>query len=357
MRPTAEAFARRMARLGPFEARPHLAVAVSGGPDSMALALLAADWARGQGGRVTALTVDHRLRTGSGREARQAGKWLAARGIAHVVLVRRGAVPASGVQQAARAARYALLEGWCASHGVLHVLLAHQRDDQAETLLLRRAAGSGESGLAAMAGVAERDHVRLLRPLLDVPRTAIASMLARAGQPFVKDPSNLDAAYARGRLRRDDAVATAGGAAALAGAARHVGRARARRDRAVARLAAHAVEFRPDGAVVLDLERLASAPRETAASLLTGVVAAVAGRAFPPRTERRDRLLAALAGGRLASARTLAGCRIAPLAGSRGRRAVVVREDRTVPPLVAGAGGAMLWAPPKPVAGAPFGIV
>jgi len=404
-----------MARLGPFEPAPHLALAVSGGPDSMALALLADGWARARGGRVTALTVDHRLRPDSGREARQVERWLAARGIAHAILVRRGPRPEAGVQQAARTARYALLEGWCAARGVLHLLLGHHRDDQAETVLLRRAAGSGEAGLAAMAAIAERDHVRLLRPLLDIPRARLLTVLAAAGQPFVTDPANRDPAHARSRLRLDDAVAAAGGAAALAAAGRRAGRGRARRDAVAARLAARAVEFHPAGFVLLDLAPLAAAPPAVAATLLSGALAAVAGRSWPPRTARLDRLLAALAGGRLAAARTLAGCRIVPLAGTAGRRAIVVREAAAMaPPLAAcpdalwdgrfamatgsaEAGGltigaaendaqaawadlpaparpvapllrrrgepagtteaALLWAPPKAVCGAPFGIV
>ncbi|MSO81138.1 MAG: tRNA lysidine(34) synthetase TilS [Alphaproteobacteria bacterium] len=340
----AAAFARRMARLGPFEPGPRLAVAVSGGPDSMALALLADDWARARGGRITALTVDHRLRPESGREARQVARWLAARGIAHAILVRRGRRPGTGVQQAARSARYGLLEGWCAARGVLHLLLAHHRDDQAETVLLRRAAGSGEAGLAAMAAIVERGQVRVLRPLLDVPRARLAAVLTAAGQPFVEDPGNRDPAFARSRLRLDDAVAAAGGAAALAAAARRAGRERARHNRAAARLAARTVEIHPAGFVVLDLGLLSGAPPAAVATMLAGTLAAVAGRAWPPRTARLDRLIAALAGGRLEAARTLAGCRIVPLAGSGGRRAVVVRESSAMSaPLALRAGAATVW--------------
>jgi len=108
----ADAFAGLMAGLGPFEDRPTLAVAVSGGADSLCLALLAAEWARARGGRAVALTVDHRLRAGSRAEARQVATWLGARGIAHHCLAWTGDKPPSGVQAAARTARYRLLGQW-----------------------------------------------------------------------------------------------------------------------------------------------------------------------------------------------------------------------------------------------------
>jgi len=199
---TAVEFAALMAPLGPFEAPPRLAVAVSGGRDSLALALLTADWCRSTGGEVVGLTVDHRLRTGSGGEARQVGRWLAAAGIAHHVLVRRGELAAGSPQAAARAARYALLGDWCRRQGVLHLLIAHQQEDQAETLLLRLGRGSGLEGLAAMPAVVERVGLRLLRPLLAVPRRRLEATLAARGQPWIDDPSNEDPAYARTALRR-----------------------------------------------------------------------------------------------------------------------------------------------------------
>src|SRR5215510_6550933 len=114
--------AARLDRLGPFERAPRLAVAVSGGADSMALALLADVWARQRGGTITALTVDHRIRSESAIEARRVGAWLAARGIAHETLVWEGPRPSGDIQAAARAARYRLLEAWCAERGYLHLL-------------------------------------------------------------------------------------------------------------------------------------------------------------------------------------------------------------------------------------------
>ena len=146
-------FAASMAALGPFERPPALAVAVSGGADSMALTLLAADWAAARRGSIVALTVDHRLRNESRAEAKQVAAWLAARGIEHKILAWTGEKPSSDVQAAAREKRYELLEDWCRRQGILHLLVAHNLDDQAETFLLRLGRGSGLYGLSGMASV------------------------------------------------------------------------------------------------------------------------------------------------------------------------------------------------------------
>ena len=219
-------FAALMAALGPFERRPRLAVAVSGGPDSLALCLLAERWAQARGGATVGLIVDHGLRPESAREAGQVAAWLSARGIAQQVLSWQGAKPASGIQAAARAARYELLCAWCRAAGVLHLLTAHHRDDQAETVALRQARGSGADGLAGIAPVRELAGLRLLRPLLTVPKAALTALLAAAGQPWLEDPSNRAAAFARARLRRDADLDVAGLVRLACGIRRGPGRAR-----------------------------------------------------------------------------------------------------------------------------------
>jgi tRNA(Ile)-lysidine synthase len=330
-----------MAALGPFEARPRLAVAVSGGPDSLALALLARDWSAGRGGTVVALTVDHRLRPGSGAEARQVGAWLAAAGIEHRLLVRRGPPPSGDRQAAARAARYALLAGWCGRHGVLHLLLAHQQEDQAETLLLRLARGSGLFGLAAMPALSERDGLRLLRPLLAVPRACLAALLRRAGQPWIEDPSNRDPAYRRARLRRLAPALAAEGLTAprLAATAARLGQARGAIEAELARWLAAAAAIRPEGYLWLDRASLAAARPDLALAGLARCLATIGGADYPPRLERLERLWRALLGPQPLAA-TLGGCRVVP----RGARLLLCREPAAadaalpLPP-----GGSVLW--------------
>jgi len=150
-----------MDRLGGFETYPTIAVAVSGGADSMALVILADRWARQRRGKVVALTVDHGLRAGSRAEAQESHRRLSSRGIECRLLVWRGDKPRTGIQAAARDARYRLMAQWCRRHGVLHLLVAHHREDQAETVLHRLARASGVDGLAGMAVIHELPDIRV----------------------------------------------------------------------------------------------------------------------------------------------------------------------------------------------------
>ncbi len=306
-------FARAIERLGPFEKHPRLAVAVSGGADSLALTLFAASWARKRGGRLTALTVDHGLRPEAAAEARRVGRWLRARGIEHRIIAWRGAKPVANVQAAARAARYALLSGWCARHGVLHLLLAHHADDQAETYLLRLARGSGVDGLAAMAPMHELPSVRMLRPLLGVPRARLEGSLRRAGQGWIDDPTNRDRDHARVRMRQLLPALSEEGLTGprLARTAGRLARARAALETAVADTLAETVMLHPAGFCLLDREKLRAPPPEIALRVLARVLRTVSGAAYPPRLENLERLLGELSRPD-AQGRTLAGCRVLP---------------------------------------------
>jgi tRNA(Ile)-lysidine synthase len=320
----ARSFAALMAGLEPFEPNPQVAVAVSGGADSLALCLLTHEWAQDRGGLAVALTVDHGLRPESGGEAHQVGAWLRVRGIPHHILAWRGPKPRSNVQAAARAARYELLTRWCRDHGILHLLLAHHLEDQAETFLLRLARGSGVDGLSAMAAVAEGPESRLLRPLLGVPKARLMATLRARGQPWLEDPSNLDLSHARVRIRRAlPAFAREGlGARRLAATARAMGRARAALESATTDLLARAATVAPEGYAYLDAAALGDADTEVTLRALARTLMCIGGRSYPPRLERLERLHAALAAGALEKARTLGGCRIR----REGTRLLVCRE-------------------------------
>ena len=334
-------FAALMARLEPFEPAPRLAVAVSGGADSLALALLCHHWARTRGGSVLALTVDHRLRPESDEEAATVGAHLAALGIAHEVLHWDGAKPAAGIQAAAREARYRLLVERAAATGIFHLLLGHHREDQAETLLLRLAHGSGPDGLAAMAAIRELPELRLLRPLLTVPKAALAATCAAAGLAWVEDPSNRSPAYARARLRAVGGALAREGLSSerLAASARRLGQARAALDAATAALLARAVTLHDAGFLTLDPARLAAAPEEIGRRALARCLATIGGAPAPPRSDRLDRLCAEIAAG-IDGGRTLAGCRVVPAAGGR---LLVVREARAAAAPLPLAPGETVW--------------
>ena len=169
-------------------------VAVSGGPDSMALLDLAA---RAFPGRVEAATVDHGLRPEAADEAAMVAQWCGAQGIPHAIL--HPAAPLTGnVQQWARTQRYAALEGWRADRAIDWIFTAHHADDQLETMLMRLNRGAGVNGLAGIR--ARQGHV--LRPLLGARRAELLDHAERSALPFVNDPSNIDPRFDRAAIRR-----------------------------------------------------------------------------------------------------------------------------------------------------------
>jgi tRNA(Ile)-lysidine synthase len=334
-------FRALMAPLGPFESRPMLAVAVSGGADSLALCLLADRWARERDGTAVGLTVDHGMREAAADEARRVGVWLAARGIPHHTLVWRPPALLRNVQATARVARYALLTSWCRAAGCLHLLTAHHREDQAETLLIRLARGSGLDGLAGIAALRESADCRLLRPLLDVPQPRLAAMLRAADQPWIEDPSNRNSVYARVRLRGSAALLAREGlsAARLAATARHLGRARAALEDVVTQTLARAAILHPAGFALLDSGPIVAAAPEVALRALARLAATVSGSDQVPRLERLERLYRSMVGG-LSAGRTLGGCRFLPWRDS----ILVCREAASAePPRSVQPGTSLCW--------------
>lgn len=178
-------------------------LAVSGGPDSVALMRLAADWAKtGSAPPFFVATVDHGLRPESAKEAHEVGVWARALGLPHKTLVWAGPKPKTRLQERAREARYALLCDYAKEIGADFLVTAHHADDQAETILFRLLRGSGIAGLAGMPRVARRGALTLVRPLLDYPKDALIALCDERGQTFFRDPSNEDVIFARARLRQ-----------------------------------------------------------------------------------------------------------------------------------------------------------
>jgi tRNA(Ile)-lysidine synthase len=265
------------------------------------------------------------------------GAWLAARAIPYAILTWQGDKPRSGLQERARWERYRLLATWCRDAGVLHLLAAHHREDQAETYLIRRRAGSGPDGLAGMPAVRELAGCRLVRPLLDVPRARLAAVLAAEGQPFLRDPSNDNPHFERARLRadpaaagtRDEIIAEAGAYAAR----------RAAREQALDALIGRAAALHPAGFAVLDPATLVATDEDATARLLGRVAGTIGGARYPVRRARLARLRAALQA-QPRRARTLGGCRFVPWRG----RLLVLREPAAAePPVRLAAGRVVAW--------------
>lgn len=340
-RPLGDADLKRlMARFDPFEPAPLVAIAVSGGADSMALAVLLKSWAAELGGEAIALVVDHAMRSESAAEARQVGQWLGGLGLRHHLLSWQGPKPRSNRQAAARAARYRLLADWCREHGILHLATAHHLDDQAETFLLRLGRGSGLEGLAAMAAVREMPELRLLRPLLAVPKARLQATVKSRGVPWVEDPSNQDPAFARSHLRDLRPALAAQGLepARLAETAGHLGRARGALEDTVAALLAKCVTVDPAGFAWLQPGPLATAARETGMRALGRVLLAVGGGAYSPRIPRLSRLYQHIGEEKFSGA-TLAGCCVLPRRG----RLLIAREAARVPVAIVRPGARLFW--------------
>ncbi len=339
-------FAAAMARVGGFERAPRIVVGLSGGGDSVALTLLLRRWLAARGGDVLAVTVDHGLRPESAVEAAAVGALMARLGVPHRVLRWVGDKPSSGLQAAARSARRRLLEAACVTAGALHLALAHNRDDQAETLLLRLSRGSGIDGLAGMAASSTAGPVRVIRPCLVFSHDRLLATCRADGVAWVEDPSNRNPRFARARLRAVGDLLAGEGLTTdrLAESAHRAARARVALEHATAALLARTASLHPEGWIRLDPVTLADAPEEIGLRALTRCLTVVGGDEHPPRDAAVERLYGELcdAGGDSAAAfkgRTLAGCRIAPRRGG----VVIAREATAVAESQEAAAGETLW--------------
>jgi tRNA(Ile)-lysidine synthase len=179
----------------------HIALAVSGGSDSMALLRLAAQWAK-DSVKVSVLTVDHGLRPEAAAEASKVAAWCDSLALDHHTLRWEGMKPKTGLQAKARVARYDLMSNWCKANGVKFLLTGHTLDDQAETVLMRQTRTNTAESLAGIWETALWAGVKLFRPLLGQSRSDLRAYLKGIGQPWIDDPSNLDRRFERVRVRQ-----------------------------------------------------------------------------------------------------------------------------------------------------------
>ncbi len=305
-----------MAEVGLGPDSGHIAIAVSGGGDSMALGLLSGLWAEKNTVRLTALTVDHQLRPGSAAEADVVGGWLKSLNIDHRILTWRGDKPATGIQAAARDARYRLMNDWMAENDAAALLVAHQLEDQAETFLMRLEKGSGIDGLACMSAVSRRTiggrELHLVRPLLGVARERLRRTLRDRGQVWLEDPSNRNPVYARTRLRALSSQLQGVDLPAdrLARLAGQFGRLREILGSAVQVFLDHACVYHAEGYVVINAGLFRDAPPAIAERVLNRLVEAVGGGSRPPRSNRVAGAAAKIQKSDDFHGCTLGGCRI-----------------------------------------------
>jgi tRNA(Ile)-lysidine synthase len=185
-----------------FTTTKQIAVAVSGGGDSMALAILLSEWVKEQGIKLHAITVDHDLRPESLTEAKTVAKILKPLGITHKILKWEGTKPKTKIQEAARDARYQLMSDYCLQKKIPYLCVAHHGQDQMETILFRMAKGTGLDGMAGMRPVNILDNsLTLLRPLLPISHKDLLETLKSKKIDWIEDPSNVNDRYARVRIR------------------------------------------------------------------------------------------------------------------------------------------------------------
>ncbi|MDT7953420.1 MAG: tRNA lysidine(34) synthetase TilS [Acetobacteraceae bacterium] len=308
-----EEFAALMQPLEPFGSERRLVVAVSGGADSMALALLLSRW-----GRPRAAIVDHGLRAESAEEAAATATRLAGLGIpARIARASLAAGPAQS--ERARVARYGLLFAICREAGLPDLAVAHHAGDQSETIRMRLDAGSGALGLGGMVASSFRNEARLIRPLLGVDPARLRATLRQASVPWVEDPGNCDPRTARGLLR-----ATMGAAervAALAVADHGAKERQAILREVAAELAS--VWLAPEGFAVI--------PDRLGPHALSALLWTISGRRYPPPRASLARGL---------TPRTVAGVLLRP-AGRLGSGVLVTREPAAVQAPIAACDGAV----------------
>lgn len=323
-----KAFGEHLARLDPGV---RVGIAFSGGPDSLALLILAAQWARRSKNRtVIAFTVDHGLRAEAAAEAKHCARVAKSLGVAHRILRWRGEKPGSGIQAAARAARYALLVEACAREKLDSLLVAHHLEDQAETFLLRLARGSGVDGLAGMVPSRQLHDaqgapaVRLLRPLLDVSREALRAVVVKSGLKAIEDPSNDNPKFDRVKVRQmAEALSSLGlSARRLADTASNMARAREALEAQTDAFFQGSSRLHDTGCIEIDAGAFLALPSEIALRALADALKYVGASDYPPRFDALMGIYDELKAGKLGRGRTLNGCKLVV----QGQRLFVLRE-------------------------------
>lgn len=312
-----------------------VAVAVSGGSDSVGALHVMVQVAQMQGFALHAVTVDHALRDGSATEAAGVAQLCAGLGVPHQILVWQHGAVAGNLMDAARRARYDLMADWAHAQGISHIVLGHTADDQAETFLMGLARKAGIDGLVGMQSGWDHGGVRFLRPFLRVERKDLRSHLTRRGVSWVDDPSNDNDRFTRVKARRALKALKPLGitVGTLADVMMNLALAQGAIE-AATREADLRVCRRQAGEVIFEQKEWRRSDQEVQRRLLIAALRWISGASYAPRGSGVLRVMRAIEQGQDA---TLAGCRIRVCdAGFR-----VVREPRAVAGLVAQPGS--LW--------------
>lgn len=272
-----------------------IAVAVSGGGDSMALALLLNQWCQKNNIQLFAVTIDHGLRDASKAESKSVADWLKRYNINHEIIEWVGKKPSSNIQGAARNARYSLIEKWCAARKIAHLFVAHHKDDQAETFLMRLLRGSGVDGLSAMQPVSKLPvkargnmEVNIFRPLLSIGKERLIKTLEDIGQSWVSDPSNENDNFTRIKVRKLLETSDIDGLDRdkLTATALKMSRVKSLLDELTDRAESDYVQYDPLGCAQLSQKFDETLHEEIALRLLSRLLKKISGGAYPTRYQK-----------------------------------------------------------------------
>ena len=268
-----------------------IAVALSGGADSLCLTLLMQ-----QCYRLTAITIDHQLRKESSAEAQAVHLQLEKKGIRHQILVWKHPLLTSGIEEKAREARYGLLSGFCRQAGIPFLLTAHTKNDQAETFLLRLSKGSGPDGLAGIKPVFKTRGIVLIRPFLDFTKEEIIGFLQKTGQKWIEDPSNQNKDFARVRLREKRETLEKMGLT-LSGLTKSIGRLNETREfleEETEKAASFCSVIDPKGYAFIEKEKFFILPAFLQKRVLVRLFFLIGGKKYAPSWEKTGKLLSVL---------------------------------------------------------------
>ena len=285
-----------------------VAVAVSGGADSLALTYITAAWAKQHHIPFKAVTVDHGLRSESKKEAQTVHEWLSQNGIEHCILTWIGKKPKTRIEEKAREARYALLTDWCHQEHIPVLLLAHHADDQMETFFLRLARQSGLDGLCAMPTVLYRQGIAFVRPMLSIHHRDCIHYLKEKKLSWVEDPMNESSLYERVRLRMIEPILEKEGltAEAVCGSIQRLQRVRVCLETLTSDFINNHVTKSEAGYVFVPLDFFNSLPDELKIRVLSSLMNWVKGHS--PKLQQLEKILPSFP-----VKMTLGGCQIVPV--------------------------------------------
>ena len=295
-----------MLHLCPLEKGINVAVATSGGSDSLALCFLVYDFISELGGKMVAITIDHKLRSESFEEALKTRNTLNKYNIEHIIIPWNGDKPLSNIQEKARLARYKLLTEYCFNNNLSYLMTGHQQNDQAENFIIRADHGSGVYGLAGIPAIGKIDGMKVVRPLLNFTKQELQDFLKEKEIQWIEDPSNQNDVFARVRVRKflnkyPDWVAK------LADVSKNLSKTKDAIEYMVNKSISEIVEKSEQG-VFIDLDGFNILPQEIRFRMLSKILQNVSQEAKPARAERIENLINKIEKGLLFKASTLSKC-------------------------------------------------